>query len=68
MVTLRWPGFSPLLRGLPEPIGGLGFTAMQMFYYPRHRTHVVLNFGSPTQMPSSVRAHIRLARLIRASG
>lgn len=68
MASLRFGGFSPLLRGLPEPVGGLGYTATHLFYYPEQRTHVVLNFHAHARMAASVRAHIRLARLIKARG
>lgn len=64
LVTLRFGGFFPLLRGLPEPVGGLGAFATHMFYYPKQRAHVVLNFHSTRQMRKSFQAHIRIAQLI----
>lgn len=68
MVTLRFGGFSPLLRGYPEPTGGLGYTATHMFYYPEHHTHVVLNYHAHRRMQASFQMHIRIARLIKRYG
>ncbi|MEH0060027.1 serine hydrolase [Auritidibacter ignavus] len=68
MVSLRFSGFFPLLRGYPQPIGGLGYTATHMFYYQHQRTHLILNFHSYRRMPASFNAHIRLARMIRDYG
>ena len=67
-VTMRFGGFSPLLRKYPEPVGGLGYTATHMFFYPQQRTHVILNFHAHARMTASVRAHIRLASLITKYG
>lgn len=62
-VTVRFGEFlPPFLRGLPEPVGGLGFFATHMFYYPRQNAHVVLNFHSNRWMKPSFRAHIEIAR------
>lgn len=58
----------PFLRGYPEPVGGLGYTATHMFYYPRQRTHVILNFHAHARMQASFMAHIRLARLVKEYG
>lgn len=65
LAILRFGGFSPFFRGYPQPVGGLGYTATHMFYYPQQKTHVVLNFGSHRAMARSFREHIRLAGLIR---
>lgn len=65
-VTLRFGELMPiLLRGLPEPVGGLGLTAAHMFYYPQQRAHVVLNFHSTHAMNASFQTHIQIARLLR---
>lgn len=66
LVTLRFGGFFPLLRGLPEPVGGVGAFATHMFYYPQQRAHVVLNFHADHRMQRSFQAHIRIAKLIAA--
>ncbi len=63
LVTLRFGEFTPLLlRGLPEPVGGLGLTATHAFYYPQQDAHVVLNFHSTRAMRASFQTHIRIAR------
>ncbi|MGO0575885.1 serine hydrolase domain-containing protein [Ornithinimicrobium panacihumi] len=64
-VTLRFEGFMPIvLRGLPEPVGGLGLTAAHAFYYPDHDAHVVLNYHSTREMNRSFEAHIAVARAL----
>lgn len=68
MVTLKFGGFFPLLRGYPEPTGGLGYTATHMFHYPREQTHVILNFHAHARMQSSFQMHTRLAGLIHRRG
>lgn len=68
MVALRFGGFFPLLRGYPEPTGGLGYTATHMFYYPQQQTHVVLNYHAHRRMQASFQMHIRLAGLIKRYG
>lgn len=68
MVALRFAGFSPFLRGYPEAIGGLGYTATHMFYYPQQDTHVILNYHSHRRMQGSFQTHIRLASLIKKYG
>lgn len=68
MVALRFGGFFPLLRGYPMPVGGLGFTATHMYYYPEQQTHVILNFHSHRRMQASFQTHIRLAGLINRYG
>lgn len=66
-VTVRFGEFTPpFLRGLPEPVGGLGHFATHMFYYPRQRAHVVLNFHSYRRMNQSFMTHARIARLLAA--
>lgn len=65
-MTLRFAGFFPLLRGLPQPVGHLGVTATHLFYYPEQDAHVVLNFHSTEEMRRSFDAHILIARLLSA--
>ncbi|HEY4557078.1 MAG TPA: serine hydrolase domain-containing protein [Enteractinococcus sp.] len=68
MVTLRFheflPSFLPFLRGLPEPVGGIGFLATHMFYYPEQDAHVILNFHTNRALSTSARVHIRIAQLL----
>lgn len=62
-VTLRFGEFMPLvLRGLPEPVGGLGITATHAFFYPGIDAHVVLNFHDARAMRHSFQTHIQIAR------
>jgi len=67
MVTVRFGEFTPpFLRGLPEPVGGLGHFATHLFYYPRQDAHVVLNFHAYRRMNQSFTTHARIARLLTA--
>lgn len=67
-VTLRFGELVPLLlRGLPEPVGGLGALATHMFRYPALDAHVVLNFHSTREMRRSVVVHSRIARELAAA-
>ncbi|MCA5894320.1 beta-lactamase family protein [Isoptericola sp. NEAU-Y5] len=68
MVTVRFGEFTPpFLRGLPEPVGGLGHFATHMFFYPQHDAHVVLNFHSYSRMNQSFMTHARIAQLLAAA-
>jgi D-alanyl-D-alanine carboxypeptidase len=68
MVTVRFGEFTPpFLRGMPEPVGGLGHFATHLFYYPRQRAHVVLNFHAYRRMNQSFMTHARIARLLAAA-
>ena len=63
LATIRFGEFLPLvLRGLPEPVGGLGLWAVHSFFYPRQRAHVVMNLHSTKQMQRSFSLHIAIAR------
>ena len=63
LATIRFSEFMPLiLRGLPEPMGGLGLWAVHSFFYPRQRAHVVMNLHSTAQMQRSFALHIAIAR------
>lgn len=64
LATLRFSEFMPLLlRGLPEPVGGIGVWATHCFYYPRQRAHVIMNFHSDREIRRSFSAaHIPIAR------
>lgn len=65
LVTLRFEGFMPVvLRGLPEPVGGLGLSATHLFFYPRQQAHVVLNLHSTRAMSHSFQTHIAIARML----
>lgn len=63
LATLRFGEFLPVvLRGLPEPVGGLGLSAAHAFWYPAQRAHVILNFHDTRQMRASFQTHIAIAR------
>ncbi|QVQ54021.1 beta-lactamase family protein [Spiractinospora alimapuensis] len=62
--TIRFGEFLPLLRSLPSPVGGIGYFAVHMFYYPEQDAHVVLNFHGSREMARSFNTHIRIARRI----
>ncbi len=62
MMRLDYAGFSPLLRGMPHPVGHIGVTATHMFVDPERDLHVAMNFHSTREMVRSFRAHIDLVR------
>lgn len=62
VMQLRYKGFSPLLRGLPRPVGNLGSTSAHMFIDPEHDTSIVLNFHGNREMRASFMTHIRIAQ------
>lgn len=64
-VTLRFGELLPIiLAGLPQPVGGLGLSAAHMFWYPRQRAHVILNFHGTREMNASFQTHIAIARTL----
>lgn len=65
MMRLKFHEFFPLLRGLGEPMGHLGVSGSHLFYYPEHRSHVILNFHGTNEMAKSFQAHIRIAQLTK---
>ena len=62
MMSLRFPEFFPLLRGLGTPVGHIGVTATHLFHHPQPDAHVVLNFHGSGQMRRSFQFHIAVAR------
>lgn len=63
LATIRFSEFMPLLlRGLPEPVGGIGLSSTHCFYYPRQRAHVIMNYHSTRQMRHSFTTHLAIAR------
>ena len=62
VMQLRFTGFSPLLRGLPRPVGHLGVLSTHLFVDPPRGTSVVLNFHSTREMVASFQTHIRIAQ------
>ncbi|MDV3223316.1 serine hydrolase domain-containing protein [Intrasporangium sp.] len=66
-MTLRFGELlPPLMRGLPGPVGHLGFWATHVFHYPEQDAQVVLNFHSDRHMNQSFRIHAGIARLLSA--
>ncbi len=62
VMQLRYEGFSPLLRGLPRPVGHLGSTSAHMFVGPDRGTSIVLNFHGNREMRASFMTHIQIAQ------
>jgi len=63
-MQLDFAGFSPLLRGLPLPVGHLGSLATHLFTDAERGTSVVLNFHGGREMVASFQTHIRIAQLL----
>lgn len=69
LMQLLYPGFFPLLLGLPRPVGHLGVTAVHLFLDPGRGITLALNAHSTTEMASSFGLHIRLLQtIVRAQG
>lgn len=66
-MRLHYEGFSPLVRGMPRPVGHLGITAAHAFAVPELGIHIAMNFHSTREMVRSFRVQITLMRrLLRA--
>ncbi|MDY0908301.1 serine hydrolase domain-containing protein [Microbacterium sp. CFBP9034] len=67
VMQLRYPGFFPLLVGLPRTIGHLGVTGVHLFSDPERDITLVLNLHSTREMTRSFQLHIQLLqRVLRA--
>ena len=64
LMRLHYEGFSPFLRGLPQPVGHLGVTGAHAFTVPERGIRIVLNFHSTREMLRSFRVHVRLMQLL----
>lgn len=62
VMELRFEGLSPLVRGLPRPVGHLGVLGAHLFVDPASGTNVVLNFHGTREMRASFVTHITIAR------
>ncbi len=62
VMQLRFEGFSPLVRGLPRPVGHLGVLSVHLFVDTARGTSVVLNFHGTREMTASFITHIRIAQ------
>ncbi|RRJ88700.1 class C beta-lactamase-related serine hydrolase [Gulosibacter macacae] len=68
-VTLKLGEFMPLvLRGLSEPVGGLGLSAVHTVHYREQDVFVALNFHATHEMGASFEAQIALARALKQFG
>ncbi|GAA1522870.1 D-alanyl-D-alanine carboxypeptidase [Agromyces terreus] len=64
-MQVRFDGFSPLLRGLPRPVGHIGVLATHLFHDPVHDAEIVLNFASTREMTRSFRTLIAIEQLLQ---
>jgi len=62
LMRLHYDGFSPFLRGMPQPVGHLGVTAAHAFAVPELGIHISMNFHSTREMIRSFRVQITLLR------
>ncbi|ANJ25864.1 serine hydrolase domain-containing protein [Agromyces aureus] len=65
LMQVRFEGFSPLLRGLPRPVGHIGVLATHLFHDPVHDVDIVLNFASTREMVRSFRTLIAIEQLLQ---
>ncbi|SFR69845.1 D-alanyl-D-alanine carboxypeptidase [Agromyces sp. CF514] len=65
MMQVRFEGFSPLLRGLPRPVGHIGVLATHLFHDPVHDAEIVLNFASTREMVRSFRTLIVIEQALQ---
>ncbi|KQZ85867.1 hypothetical protein ASD56_06185 [Microbacterium sp. Root166] len=64
LMQLRYPGFFPLLLGLPRTIGHLGVTGVHLFSDPERDITIVLNLHSTKEMTRSFQLHIQLLQRV----
>jgi D-alanyl-D-alanine carboxypeptidase len=64
LMQLRYPGFFPLLIGLPRTIGHLGVTGVHLFSDPDRDITIVLNLHSTREMTRSFQLHIQLLQRV----
>lgn len=65
MMEVRFEEFFFLLRRLPRPTGHIGVLGTHLFYDAKHDAHIVMNFGSTTEMVRSFRTLIRIEGLLQ---
>jgi D-alanyl-D-alanine carboxypeptidase len=68
MMTVRFEGFAPWLRGQPRLLGHIGVTATHLFHDPVHGAEIALNFASTREMTRSFRALFEVVRLLGRVG
>lgn len=64
VMTVRFEGFAPWLRGQPRLTGHIGVTATHLFHDPVHGADIVLNFASTREMTRSFRTLFEIVRLL----
>ncbi|WP_024356798.1 serine hydrolase domain-containing protein [Leucobacter chironomi] len=64
MMELRFDGFSPLLRGLPRPVGHLGSLATYLFHDRARGAHLVMNFHARREISRAIRAAITVESVL----
>lgn len=64
VMTVRFEGFAPWLRGQPRLQGHIGVTAAQLFHDPVHDADIALNFASTREMARSFRTLFEVVRLL----
>lgn len=64
LMTVRFEGFAPWLRGQPRLLGHIGVTATHVFHDPVHGAEIALNFASTREMTRSFRTLFEVARLL----
>lgn len=63
-MIVHFKDFFPLLN-LPDVTGHIGVTATHLFYDATTGTHVILNFGSTSQMENSFKALIEILSVVK---
>jgi D-alanyl-D-alanine carboxypeptidase len=64
MMTVRFEGFAPWLRGQPRLLGHIGVTATHLFHDPAHGAEIAMNFASTREMTRSFRTLFEVVRLL----
>ena len=64
VMTVRFEGFAPWLRGQPRLQGHIGVTATHLFHDPAHGAEIALNFASTREMTRSFRTLFEVVRLL----
>jgi D-alanyl-D-alanine carboxypeptidase len=64
MMEIHFEEFFFLLKGLPRVTGHIGILATHLFYDKKTDTHIVMNFGSNSQMTTSFKVLIDIMNTI----
>lgn len=63
-MTLHFEEFSFMLKDLPTMNGHIGVLSTHLFYDPRTKTHIVMNFGSSSKMNDSFKILINMMMIL----